>query len=460
MKMKWIGLILAAICYILGLTLQIEGLSHEGGVALFTLLAGVCMWICGTFPVAVSGLLCMLLLILANVGSASVVVAGFMNTAVLFLIFCFAFGTVFKKTTASKKLVGWILNLCKGKSKRVVAGILFASCILSYFMHNLAVIAIMLPIAASILEALGHEKMKSNLGKCLMIGLALAAMVGGAGSPIGASFNVLVGTMFESMTGEAINFGQWCAVAIPLTLVCTWALYFSLTRFFKPETLDDSQVEALMKQFSDIPAMTKREIAMLVTMLAAIVLMVLGTWIPILSIINVGLLFLIVATLPGVDFLTWKEIEEDTNWGILVMYGSINALVAMLISTGAVDWLSAVITGSLSGLPAIAALLLIGLITQILHGLCPTGPALAAVLFAPFAAVAAATGFPVATVVLILAFSLGVQYIVPTTLPLVITMGTGYWQPKDMILPGILPAVVMIILMAVWLPFGLTLVGF
>ena len=219
------------------MVLDIEGLGAQGTMALFTLVGGVCLWVCGTFPLAISGLLCMLVLIVTGTGTANEVVGNFMNTAVLFLIYCFTFGTVFKKTSISKKAVGAVLRLSKGNSKTIVLGFMMVSCIISFFMHNLTVIAIMMPIGVGILESLEQEKIKSNLGKCLMIGLPVAAMVGGAGTPIGASMNVLLIGMVESMTGQVVNFGQWTFMAAPLTIVCTWASYFALTRIYRPETV-------------------------------------------------------------------------------------------------------------------------------------------------------------------------------------------------------------------------------
>ena len=39
MKQKIVGLVLAVLLVVAGMTLQIEGLSHEGTIALFTMLA-------------------------------------------------------------------------------------------------------------------------------------------------------------------------------------------------------------------------------------------------------------------------------------------------------------------------------------------------------------------------------------------------------------------------------------
>ena len=453
MKQKWIGLVLAIIAFVLGMTLPIEGLSQQGTMALFTLIGAVCLWVCGTLPLAISGLGCMLVLIVTGVGTANEVVGNFMNTAVLFLIYCFAFGTVFKKTSVSKKVVGAILRLSKGNSKTIALGFMMISCILSFFMHNLAVIAIMMPIGVEILETLEQEKIKSNIGKCLMIGLPIAAMVGGAGTPIGASMNVLVIGMVESMTGQVINFGQWTVLAAPVAIICTWASYFALTRVYKPETLDPERVKLLVADFSALPKLTGREIYTMIVLVVSVILMILGTWVPVLTILNVGLAFLVVATLPGIQLITWKEIVDDVSWEAFIMFGTVNALVGSLLSTGAVAWLSSVLSSSVGGLPVIVILLLFGLITQVLHALCPVGTALSAMVFPAFAAVAMATGaFPIAVVALICAFGFGVQYIIPINLPFIITMGTGYYDTKHSILPGIFPAVVMIVLMAVWFP--------
>lgn len=452
---KYVGIVIAVVFFILGCTLQIPDLSREGCISIFTLLAGVSLWISNAFPLAISGLLCMLVLIVTGAGTANEVVGRFINTAVLFLIFCFAFGSVFKKTSFSKKIVGAIIRVTKGNSTAMVYGVLFITCILSYFMHNLAAIAIMMPIAAGMLETLGQEKLKSNIGKSLMIGIALAAMIGGAGTPIGASMNVLLINMLESVAGTTINFGQWCVVAVPLTLVLTFITSLSLNLCFKPEKFEKAKIDELLVEFNNLPAATGREKAILITLIATIVLMVAGTWIPVCTILNVGLLFLVVATFPGVDFLTWKEIQQDVDWQCFVMFGSVNAMVGTLIATGGVAWLASVLSSAIGGLPVFVILLLFGVITQVLHALCPVGTALASLVFTPFCAIAMATGaFSPAVVVFVCAFSLGVQYIVPVNLPFLITMGTGYWETKDCPKQGVLPAVAMIVLMAVWFPIS------
>ena len=450
-----------ALCIVLGSTLQFEGLAPEGCKALFTLLGSVFLWVCGSFPLGVAGLLGVLTLIVTGAGDVNAVLAGFMNSAVLFLIFCFSFGVLFEKTTFSDKIVGFILKACKGNSKVLLLGFLFAATFVSYFMHNLVVIAVLLPIGCRVLETLGQEKLKSNLGKGMMIGLGMCAMIGGCGTPIGASMNVLVLGLLENMVGYTINFGQWCIVAVPATIVMTLAVYFAFLIICKPEKLDPEKVKQVVADFAKLPATTNREKAILAVMILMVVMMVLGTWVPMFTIMNVGLFFLVICTFPGVNFLTWDEINKGMNWQVLVMFGCVNCMVGMMLGTGAVAWLSGLLSSLLAGLPVIAILLLFGVITQILHNFCPVGPALCAMVFPAFAGIALAVGgFPVAVVAFICVFSLGAAYFLPINLPLLVAQGSGYWETKDCLIPGLVPTVVMIVLMAVWFPAAFSMLGF
>ena len=87
MVKRMIGVVCFAICIVLGSTLQFEGLTPEGCKALFTLLGSVFLWVCGSFPLGVAGLLGFLTLIVTGAGDVNAVLAGFMNSAVLFIIF-------------------------------------------------------------------------------------------------------------------------------------------------------------------------------------------------------------------------------------------------------------------------------------------------------------------------------------------------------------------------------------
>ena len=459
MKQKIVGLVLAAVFVTLGLTLSIEGLSHEGTIALFTMLAGVSLWICGSLPFAITGLLLMLVLILTGAGSSADVIAGFMSDSLIFLVFCFTFGTILNKTAFAPRIAMWVLKFSKGKSKRIVLGYLMGACTVSMFMHNMAAIAIFMPIGITILEALGCEKVKSNLGKCMMFGLAIAAMTGGAGTPMGNPVNALCLSLLSQATGATISFAAWSVVGMPLAWVITYGIYFSLTRFYKPEEFSNEQFAAVLSRYGNPAPITKRDWLALGTLVACIALLVAGSWVPIFTLVNVAMLGLVWMTFPGIELITWDEIVKSVNWEAFMMYGTVSAVVAIMISSGATAWLATVLTGFVDGMPVVVVLMMLILIGELLQWFTPFAPALAPMLVPTYAGLAVLIGFSPAVACIICAFTLGAAYIMPISLPVIITMGTGYFQPKHAPLAGILPTAVMVVAGALWLPFGLSFFG-
>ena len=459
MRQKIIGLALAALFIILGMTLQIEGLSHQGTIAMFTMLAGVSLWICGSLPFAITGLLLMLVLILTGAGTSKEVVTGFMSDSLIFLIFCFTFGTILNKTSFAPRIAAWVLRFSKGNSKRIVLGYLMGACTVSMFMHNMAAIAIFMPIGITILEALGCQKLKSNLGKCMMFGLAIAAMTGGAGTPMGNPVNALCLSLLSDTTGTTVPFAAWCVVGMPLAWVITYGIYFSLTRFYKPEQFDEAQFSAVMDCYRNPAPITRRDWLALGTLIVCIVLLIIGSWVSVFSLLNVALLGLVWMTFPGIGLITWDEIVKSVNWEAFMMFGTVSSVVAVMISSGATAWLATMLTGLVNGMPIVAVLMMLILIGELLQWFTPFAPALAPMLVPTYAGLAVLTGFSPAVACIICAFTLGAAYIMPISLPVIITMGSGYFQPKDAPLAGILPTAVMVVVGALWLPFGLSLFG-
>lgn len=459
MKQKIVGLVLAVLLVVAGMTLQIEGLSHEGTIALFTMLAGVSLWICGSLPFAITGLLLMLILILTGAGTASGVIAGFMSDSMIFLIFCFTFGTILNKTAFAPRIAAGVLKFSKGNSKRIVLAYLMGTCTVSMFMHNMAAIAIFMPIGITVLEALECEKIKSNLGKCMMFGVAIAAMTGGCGTPMGNPVNALCLSLLNQTTGTTVPFAAWCVVGMPLSWLITYGIYFSLTRIYRPEQLSEERFAAVMERYSVLEPIGRRDWLALGTLVVCIGLLVAGSWIPVFSLLNVALLGLVWMVFPGVNLITWDEIVKSVNWENFIMFGSVSSVVAVMISSGATEWLASSLTGLVSGMPVVAALMMLILIGEILQWFTPFAPVLAPMLVPTYAGLALLMGFSPGVACMICAFVLGAAYILPISLPVVFTMGSGYFQPRHAPLAGILPTAVMVVAGALWLPVGLGLFG-
>jgi len=457
---RFVGLGLAVVMIVLGCTLNIAGVSHEGQLSVFILLAGVCLWLTEALPIAVTSLLLLVLCVLTGSVSQTEAISGFANSTVLFLIFAFQFGTVLNKTKYAKLMAGAILKWSKGRVKRVCFGIMFFAWFLSWWMSALTAVIIALPLGISVLEGLGHEKLKSRLGKVLLIGIPMAVTSGSMASPLGAAANVMAIGLLETALGIAVSFTDWLIIGIPAAILGFLGVYFGLIWVFKPEEVDKEKLQVVVDDLNKPVPTTRYDKVGIVTLAVLVILLVSGSWIKVLSSFNVGLLGLAWFTIPKVDLLTWDDIIKTTHWHIVLMTGAVNALVNVMVITGGAEWLATFMVGLVGNMPPILILLCFALICQALHSICPFGPGLITLVFMPFLGVATATGaFPVTCVVMLCGWTLTNAYVVPITVLHLVTLGTGWWQMKDAPLPMLVPFACLLFSCSVWLYFITKLLG-
>ena len=115
---------------------------------------------------------------------------------------------------------------------------MFVAAILSWFIADAGVIAMMMPIGMSLyayIASVGDINpppgQKSRLASFLALGTLYGAVAGGVGTLAGGPHNVIAVALSDSLAGEYISWFRWMKVGVPLsaTLLVTFWL---LLRFF------------------------------------------------------------------------------------------------------------------------------------------------------------------------------------------------------------------------------------
>ena len=112
----------------------------------------------------------------------------------------------------------------------IIAGFMLAAALLSGFITNTATTAVMLPIGLSIIAMFCNVSNKesfnrdqSNFAKCVMLGIAYAASVGGTTTVIGTAPNLFLAGFLEEGISEPyqreVFFLDWISFAAPLAIV-------------------------------------------------------------------------------------------------------------------------------------------------------------------------------------------------------------------------------------------------
>ena len=190
------------------------------------LLMAAILWITEPMPLAVTGLLIMILQPLLGVMPAGEVFASFGNQAVFFLIGAFIVAAAIEKHGLHRRIALRFLRYFEHNPKVLTLGIMTSCAFLSFVMPEHGVAALFVPIITSILLAMKLVPKESNFGKISMMAVAYGCSIGSLGTLIGGARNPLTISELSSI-GITVSFFDWMIMAVPVVLLalpCVWII--------------------------------------------------------------------------------------------------------------------------------------------------------------------------------------------------------------------------------------------
>ena len=189
---KVAGIILAILIVALSYCIpSSDTLSREGITALAVLLGAVALWLTETLPAGVTGLAALVFMVVLGISDMSSAFSGFSGSTVYFTIAIFSLSVITIKSSFGYRIIAFTLRLAKADSRKLVLAFMAAAAPLSTIMSNMSVTAMFMGLCYTIFKQIGAKPGKSNLAKCLLIGIPMATMNGGMATPAGSSNNIL-----------------------------------------------------------------------------------------------------------------------------------------------------------------------------------------------------------------------------------------------------------------------------
>jgi sodium-dependent dicarboxylate transporter 2/3/5 len=133
-----------------------------------------------------------------------------------------------------------IFNRAGSCTVRLVSAVLLLSYLLSLFFPNTVVVIALIPMIISIIDRVDHKVRRKELATTLALSLIYGANIGGMGSMIGASSNILFLGFIQALDvpgRESITFFSWFLFGIPITLVMLFFGKIILTYNIKKQPL-------------------------------------------------------------------------------------------------------------------------------------------------------------------------------------------------------------------------------
>lgn len=215
--------VLAAALAALAYAFPLPGLSEEGRRLLAVLAAVGVLWVSEALPLAVTALLGPALAVLIGVAPAKTAYAALANPILVLFIGSFLLARALEKHRMSERLAYRVLALGALRSDplRAFVGMGLVTAFVSAWISNTATVAMMLPIAQSVLLAMLPAQgapAPRRFSAALMLLVAYSASLGGLFTPIGTPPNLIGLGLIEQSTGTELSFAGWMARVLPVTL--------------------------------------------------------------------------------------------------------------------------------------------------------------------------------------------------------------------------------------------------
>lgn len=224
-----------------------------------------------------------------------------------------------------------------------------ASTVLSIFLPNVVVAAIFCPIAVAMLRSLGEDDVtESRMALPILLAIGWGSGIGGFGSPIGSSANLVAVSYIEKLTGHEFMYYDWVIRFLPL-LAIVFLLNLIFLWLIPAPAKDLPGTRAYFREmYSKFGTMRRGEkIGLYLFILATALAFIRPLFASFPPAMKPAYVFLVIGMLMfflhdenGKTMLDWQYAESHAMWGMIFLFASGLALGRLVIETGAIDRLA------------------------------------------------------------------------------------------------------------------------
>ena len=375
------------------------------------------------------------------------------SDATWFIMGSLMFAAAFVKTGVDRRIgIMMFGKLKKPNIRWITFVIILIISPLTMFMSDHALAAMFLPIGIMLYTtataAAGGED--RELGKMLMITIAMACNLGGSLAPSGAARNVIMMSYAEDMFGVSIGFGQWMLYCVPFLFFAMPLTWLVINWRFKPQVTDlGPSIRVVREQIErEGGHWTRPQVISLV-----IFLVMLASWITesnlLLQLTGIRFGIGALAVMGGIAYMlagivNWRDYQTRVDWGVVWLYAGAIIFGRILITTGGAYWIASSIMSLAVPLglgTGIGLLLSSNVITGLVTQIMADGPACAAV--GPVTLAMAGIAHPGTSMIPFVAMSTAIASslaycLVIGTPPNAIVYASGYLEQRDYLRAGLI----------------------
>lgn len=320
------------------------------GLALFVFIGG--LWLTQALPLAVTALAVPLLAVLLGLADLRTALASFAHPIIFLFLGGFALAAALQRQGLDQALTHAVLRLVGGQRLHAVLALCALAALLSMWMSNTATAAMMLPLALGLLPGRDEQAQPAKAPReqvFVLLALAYSCSIGGMATLVGSPPNAIA----AAQTG--IDFAGWLAYGLPAALLLWPLMLLLLWQLLKPRLRGHVAVPAQRLHWT-----RHRVLTLLIFLLTAAGWMggdALARALDLQADVDSLVALAAVVALVGSGCLGWRELERQTQWGVLLLFGGGLALSALMQGSGASAFLAERVLEAAAELPRLLLLL-------------------------------------------------------------------------------------------------------
>lgn len=389
-------------------------------IALIILVITIILFASGKIPLAITAVGAALAMGVLGVIPFASAFAGFSSDVTMMVIGSMIIGEALFETGVAQKLGASIIKMVGMREKLFIVVCVVVSAILSAFLSNTAVVAMMLPVVAA--TAAGSRGVISKKNSFMAIGFA--ANIGGGMTLVGSTPNVIGQGILADAGLETMSFFDLTWGSIPRLLFIV-LFYATIGHALQKRIFNfEEKFDCAAQEPTDQPK-EKRSTAKMILSSGILLLTVIGFVSGVWTVGAVAMVAGLACVLTGC--ISMKQVFERLDWTtVWVLAGSLG-FAAGISESGAGKLIADTVIGWMGGNISVFKLLIIFTILSVIMSNLMSSTASMAMLGPIALSMCTSLGYAAKPVIMAIIWSLNLAFLTPiATPPVTMTLQGGY----------------------------------
>lgn len=446
-RFVFLAFILAIIILIAVMVFLPDSFSPQIRIVFGLIGMAIVLWVMEPIPVSMTSIILLLGFVFSRIATFEEAVSGFASNGVFLCLGGYMMAQGVNETLLGKRLAYILLVRFGSTIPGVLAGIIVAMFVFSFFIPGSSVkIFLLVPPVMAIIDRLGELPKSTNIKALLFLTLAYSALISSVGIMPSALINIITVDLIKMYLGVSITYFQWLVHFLPASIILLFCAWLILLRLLPPEVKEiPGGIEVVRKDLAELGKLTNEEFKCILILTVTVLLWMTQVWHGFPTSVP-ALLCPILMCFPGTGFTSWNKLLK-IDWQSVIFIGGVLSTMSIISQSSAISDISSILIkwewlAVLFTVPFLAVFSIV-ILAHVLHLFVANSSVVAALMvplviqFCQQLSINPLVFAMVGGLSSLLGFILTIE-----TVPNIITYSFGYYKAKDLVTAGVFMSLV------------------